>query len=66
MTANANVTGIIAIRGVDGKYLKVLPNDGLAFGSQKLDDTAKFEVQKLDGGKVGLVGERMSCQTALT
>lgn len=57
MTANANVNGTIAIRSVDGKYLKVLPNDGLAFGSQKLDDTAKFQVKHFDNDRVGFVGE---------
>ena len=57
MSPSANVSGTIAIRSVDGRYLKVLSNDGLAFGSQKYDDKAKFEVKKYDNGKVGLVGE---------
>ena len=58
MSPSANVSGTIAIRSVDGRYLKVLWNDGLAFGSQKLDDKAKFEVKQFPGGKIGLVGER--------
>lgn len=56
MTANANVTGTIAIRGVDGKYMKVTSTNGLEFGSQKFDDTAKFEVEKFDNGKISLKG----------
>ena len=58
MSPPAKVSGTIAIRSVDGRYLKVLWNDGLAFGSQKLDDKAKFEVKQFPGGKIGLVGER--------
>lgn len=54
--ANANVSGNIAIRGVDGKYMKVTSTNGLEFGNQKLDDTAKFEVEKFDNGKVSLKG----------
>jgi len=54
--ANANVTGMIAILGVDGKYMRVTPSHGLEFGIQKLEDTAKFEVHKYDGGKVGFKG----------
>ncbi len=54
-TANANVTGKIAIRGLDGKYMRVTPSHGLEFGIQKLEDAAKFDVQK-HGDKVGLKG----------
>ena len=57
MSPSANVSGTIAIRSVDDRYLKVLSNDGLAFGSQKLDDKAKFEVKQFPGGKIGLVGK---------
>lgn len=64
MIANANVSGTIAIKGVDGKYLKVTSTNGLEFGSQKLDDTAKFVV-KPDGEKIGFVGELRSSSSAL-
>ncbi len=55
-TPNAKVEGKIAIRGVDGKYMKVTSSGGLEFGTQKLDDAAKFEVQNHDGGKVSFKG----------
>lgn len=57
MPANANVTGHIAILGVDGKYMKVTPSNGLEFGNQFLDDQAKFTVKAGSNGKVSLVGE---------
>lgn len=51
-----NVSGNIAILGVDGKYMKVVANDRVEFGNQKYDDNAKFEVIKYDNGKIGLKG----------
>jgi len=56
MSPNANVTGTIAILGVDGKYMKVTPSNGLEFGNQFLDDQAKFTVKAASNGKVDLVG----------
>ncbi|KAJ7461021.1 hypothetical protein B0H11DRAFT_1736408 [Mycena galericulata] len=44
---NANVTGNIAILGLDGKYLKVTPSNGLEFGNQHLDDQARFKVKEV-------------------
>ena len=54
--AQANVSAIIAIKGIDGKYMKVTSTDGLEFSSTVLDNTAKFTVQP-KGGKVALIGE---------
>ncbi|KAJ7184290.1 hypothetical protein C8R46DRAFT_1063586 [Mycena filopes] len=54
---NANFTGTIAIRGVDGKYLKVTPTNGLEFGNQQLDDNAKFQVKQGSNSKIQLVGK---------
>ncbi|KAJ7445681.1 hypothetical protein B0H11DRAFT_1930389 [Mycena galericulata] len=48
---NANVTGNIAILGLDGKYLKVTPSNGLEFGNQHLDDQARFKVKEGNNGK---------------
>ncbi|KDQ50134.1 hypothetical protein JAAARDRAFT_89100, partial [Jaapia argillacea MUCL 33604] len=50
------VSGTIAIKGVDGKYMKVTSTGGLEFGDQKLTDNAKFKVEKYDHGQVGFVG----------
>ncbi len=54
---NANVTGNIAIRDLDGKYMKVTSSDGLKFANQHFDGTAKFVVQKHNDGKISLKGK---------
>ncbi|KAJ6488560.1 hypothetical protein C8R47DRAFT_1125965 [Mycena vitilis] len=56
MSANANMTGNIAIKSLDGRYLKVTSSNGLAFGDQKLDDRAKFSVKPGSNNKIQLVG----------
>ena len=53
---NANVTGTIAVKGVDGKYMKVTSTNGLEFGNQKLDNNSKFTVKQAGGGQVSLTG----------
>lgn len=54
-------SGTVALKGRDGKYMKVTPNNGLEFGNQVLDDTAKFLVsQPASDGKFQLQGARSS------
>lgn len=55
-TPNAKVTGTIAIRGLDGKYMKVTSTNGLEFGNQKLDANSKFVVKTESNGKFSLIG----------
>lgn len=55
MASNPSLQGTIAIKGVDGKYLKVTSTNALEFGTQEFDDNAKFIVQK-EGDKIGLKG----------
>lgn len=54
---NANVTGNIAIQGLDGKYLKVTASNGLEFGNQQMEDNARFQVKQASNGKIQLVGK---------
>ncbi|KAJ7923328.1 hypothetical protein B0H13DRAFT_2316518 [Mycena leptocephala] len=57
MSANANVTGNIAILSLDGRYMKVTASNGLAFGDQTLDDRAKFSVVPGSNSKIQLVAQ---------
>lgn len=54
--AQANVSAIIAIKGIDGKYMKVTSTNGLEFSSTVLDKNGKFTVQP-KGGKIALIGK---------
>lgn len=54
MTTDITVEGTIAIKSIDGKYLKVLPNAGLSFTDQVYDDTAKFTAIKDANGRIRL------------
>lgn len=53
---HANVSGIIAIRNLDGQYLKVGPDGTLNFNSRVLDREAKWEVKPIEDGKIFLLG----------
>ncbi|ETW80250.1 hypothetical protein HETIRDRAFT_418288 [Heterobasidion irregulare TC 32-1] len=53
--AQADVSAIIAIKGIDGKYMKVTSTNGLEFSSTVLDKNGKFTVQP-KGGKIALIG----------
>lgn len=54
---HANVSGIIAIRNLDGQYLKVGPDGTLNFNSRVLDREAKWEVKPIEDGKIFLLGK---------
>lgn len=54
MATDITVEGTIAIKSIDGKYLKVLPNAGLSFTDQVYDDTAKFTAIKDANGRIRL------------
>jgi hypothetical protein len=56
MSGNAKLDGTVTFQTTDGRYMKVSSTNGLFFPDQVLDDTAKFEVQKYDGGKYGFIG----------
>ncbi|EGO22920.1 hypothetical protein SERLADRAFT_416477, partial [Serpula lacrymans var. lacrymans S7.9] len=49
------ISGIIAIKDVHGRYLKVTDSNGLVFQSRNLDNQAKFHV-KLQNGRLNLIG----------
>ncbi|EGN97331.1 hypothetical protein SERLA73DRAFT_57768 [Serpula lacrymans var. lacrymans S7.3] len=53
------ISGIIAIKDVHGRYLKVTDSNGLVFQSRNLDNQAKFHV-KLQNGRLNLIGIRRS------
>ncbi|KAI6014359.1 hypothetical protein EDC04DRAFT_2754534 [Pisolithus marmoratus] len=56
-TSQAVISGIIALRSYDGKYMKVSTDEGcLAFHDQHVDDNAKFALINLDNGKISLKG----------
>jgi hypothetical protein len=55
---NANFTGNIAIKGIDGKYMRVTATNGLEFGTQQMDDNCKFTVKPAANGKIQLVGTK--------
>ncbi len=42
---NANVTGTIAVKGLDGKYMNVTSTNGLEFGNQTLDNNSQVHRQ---------------------
>ncbi|KAJ7273157.1 hypothetical protein C8J57DRAFT_1316945 [Mycena rebaudengoi] len=48
--------GNIAIKGIDGKYMRVTATNGLEFGTQQMDDNCKFTVKPAANGKIQLVG----------
>ncbi|KAI6008840.1 hypothetical protein F5J12DRAFT_719290, partial [Pisolithus orientalis] len=51
------VSSIIALRSLDGKYMKVSTDEGsIAFHDQHVDDNAKFALINLDNGKISLKG----------
>ncbi|KAI6008532.1 hypothetical protein EDC04DRAFT_2776182 [Pisolithus marmoratus] len=53
----ANLSGTIALRTHDGRYMKVFNTDGgLQFRDRTLDDNARFIVVKDDYGRVSLKG----------
>lgn len=54
---HADVSGIIAIRNLDGQYLKVGSDGTLNFNSRVWDRDAKFEVRHIEDGKIFLFGE---------
>ncbi|KAI6028898.1 hypothetical protein F5J12DRAFT_808636 [Pisolithus orientalis] len=51
-----NVSGTIALKSQDGRYMKVFNEDGLRFHDDTLDDDAKFTVTKLKNGNISLKG----------
>ncbi|KIL61767.1 hypothetical protein M378DRAFT_821117 [Amanita muscaria Koide BX008] len=53
----ATVGGAIAIRNMNGKYMKVTKTNGLEFNSTEFDDAAIFFVIPRSNDKIGLVGE---------
>lgn len=54
---HADVSGIIAIRNLDGQYLKVRSDGTLNFNSRVCDRDAEFEVKHIEDGKIFLFGE---------
>ncbi|KAJ7043159.1 hypothetical protein C8F04DRAFT_1287316 [Mycena alexandri] len=55
VSANANLTGNIAILGIDGKYMRVTDTNGMEFGTQFMDDSCKFQVKQGSNSKIQLV-----------
>ncbi|KAI6141601.1 hypothetical protein BKA82DRAFT_4200294 [Pisolithus tinctorius] len=56
-TSEAVISSTIALRSLDGKYMKISTDEGsIAFHDQHVDDNAKFALINLDNGKISLKG----------